>query len=288
MELREYHPLSEQYSMMPEDDLQNLIDDMRKRGFDASFPIILYQGKILDGRNRYMASVCCKVQAIYENFEGTEEEAAIKVRAANEHRRHLTAAWFSKRRDERLKRIEIARAEGKSLRAIAAEEKISEMRVRDDIKEIQVRRGFAPEEVSEKSDDLELTPATIIGRDGKEYSADKTPTDLAGHPLTDATKEAFGVLVLYKQADQHAAALAKVIAQIANHCGGIELSKNLVDMKSGHLSNLVKDLKATRPHSICPNCEGSANPDCNGCRGSGWWTESAWKKADVKTRVLLQ
>jgi len=61
--------------------------DIEERGLDE--PILLYEGKILDGRNRYRA--CEKVGRVprYETFEGTRKEALARGLASNLKRRHL-------------------------------------------------------------------------------------------------------------------------------------------------------------------------------------------------------
>jgi hypothetical protein len=49
----EFHPLSEIFPLMEDDDLFNLGNDIARNGVRE--PIVLYEGKILDGRSRMMA-----------------------------------------------------------------------------------------------------------------------------------------------------------------------------------------------------------------------------------------
>lgn len=76
-----------------------LESDMRKRGFDSAFPIVMYQGKILDGRHRYAAAMHVAkvapdlgVKPVFREFDGDDEAALAFVVAANLHRRHLNAS----------------------------------------------------------------------------------------------------------------------------------------------------------------------------------------------------
>ena len=71
-----FHPIAEEYPLMPDHDIGRMTQDMVQRGFDPRFPIILFEGKILDGRNRSIAAKEAKVKPLYVQFTGTEEEAA--------------------------------------------------------------------------------------------------------------------------------------------------------------------------------------------------------------------
>src|SRR5262249_53283417 len=57
-----FHPLAEDYPLMPTGELQRLIDDMKEHGFDARFPIVWHEGLILDGRNRWLAALAAGVE----------------------------------------------------------------------------------------------------------------------------------------------------------------------------------------------------------------------------------
>lgn len=67
-----------------------LQEDIRANGIHE--PIVVYQGEILDGRNRYMAARDLGVRFPVRDFEGTEAEALAFVMSRNLHRRHLTQA----------------------------------------------------------------------------------------------------------------------------------------------------------------------------------------------------
>lgn len=67
-----------------------LQEDIRANGIHE--PIVVYQGEILDGRNRYMAARDLGIEFPVREFEGTEAEALAFVMSRNLHRRHLTQA----------------------------------------------------------------------------------------------------------------------------------------------------------------------------------------------------
>lgn len=64
--IKEYenHPLANLFPMMGDEELKVLIEDHRKNG--QRNPITTYEGKILDGRNRFRA---CRVARIEPRFE---------------------------------------------------------------------------------------------------------------------------------------------------------------------------------------------------------------------------
>lgn len=86
MELQ-FHEYANIFPMMPEAELVYIVDDMKANGYDQSMPIILYQGKILDGRNRYRAAGLAGVKPSFVDFDGSEPLAYV-IRH-NLHRRHL-------------------------------------------------------------------------------------------------------------------------------------------------------------------------------------------------------
>ena len=158
----DFHPFAGDYPLMPQSELAIMELSMRDGGFDARFPIVTYQGKILDGRNRYLAAEAAEVSPIFVSFTGNEEQAMNFVELANENRRHLAQEWLQKRRSERIDRATKARSRGESLRTIAEKEGVSEKTIRDDLKKAGAE-GVAPDTDSGK----------ITGKDGKSYPPEK-------------------------------------------------------------------------------------------------------------------
>ena len=82
----EYHEYANLFPMMPRDDLKRLAEDIAEKGLAE--PIVTYQGKILDGRNRYEACVSMQIDPRFEEYEG--RDALGFVISHNLHRRHLS------------------------------------------------------------------------------------------------------------------------------------------------------------------------------------------------------
>jgi ParB-like chromosome segregation protein Spo0J len=82
------HPICLLMPSSDEDELQSLVDDIRAHGLLD--PIVLFEKRILDGRNRAAACESAGREPRYVEFEGTREEALMFVVSHNLKRRHLT------------------------------------------------------------------------------------------------------------------------------------------------------------------------------------------------------
>jgi hypothetical protein len=85
------HPLSEIFPLMAKHEYDALKADIDKNGLQC--PILLYQGKILDGRNRYNACLDTGTEPKFDHYKGRNPEAY--VLSVNINRRQLTKAQAS-------------------------------------------------------------------------------------------------------------------------------------------------------------------------------------------------
>ena len=84
----EYHDLCLLFPPADEMTIDQMAYDIQTNGL--SEPVVLYQGKILDGRNRYLA--CKKAGLKPRTVEYTGKDPLSFVISKNLHRRHLTNA----------------------------------------------------------------------------------------------------------------------------------------------------------------------------------------------------
>jgi hypothetical protein len=110
-----FHPLSEMLPLIEGDDFNAPVEDISRRGLLN--PIILYRGKILDGRNRYLAAKEAKYPFSDRDFknlaDGLDPEAF--VISANIHRRQLS----TKQKREFIAKLIESKPAGTSDREIA-------------------------------------------------------------------------------------------------------------------------------------------------------------------------
>lgn len=84
----EFHPASNLFPMLDEKDLKELSNDIKENGQDT--PIAIYDGKILDGRNRYKACKMAHIEPKFVYLNGEVKSPYVYVASKNLHRRHLT------------------------------------------------------------------------------------------------------------------------------------------------------------------------------------------------------
>src|SRR6266536_1562639 len=82
------HPLALQFRPFTDDEFADLVADITANG--QHLPIMLYEGKVLDGWHRYQACIKAGVRPRGEQYTGSDPAAY--VRSVNAHRRHLTLA----------------------------------------------------------------------------------------------------------------------------------------------------------------------------------------------------
>lgn len=85
----EAHPATDLFPMMDEASLAELADDIEAHGLIE--PIVLHDGKILDGRNRLRACESAGVEPRYTDWHGDGMTPTEWVISVNLKRRHLTA-----------------------------------------------------------------------------------------------------------------------------------------------------------------------------------------------------
>jgi hypothetical protein len=150
------HPLAAKYPLLEGEEYEELKESIREHGLLN--PIWLYEGKVLDGRNRYRVCRELGIEPEFAEYEGNKPEGFGK--AQNLDRRHLTPEW-------RRAQVKAKRAEGKSIRQIADEMEIHKTQVERDLSTVWTPDpDDTPEETPE--------PAPVVtGRDGKKYAAKK-------------------------------------------------------------------------------------------------------------------
>jgi hypothetical protein len=85
----EFHELANEWPLIEGDEFEDLVEDIRKNGIRVT--IVLYQGKILDGRNRYRAAIEAVHKFTERDFKNLSpgEDPEEFVSSVNGHRRNL-------------------------------------------------------------------------------------------------------------------------------------------------------------------------------------------------------
>jgi DNA modification methylase len=112
-----WHPAACIFPMLPDKELQELADDIAKHG--QREPVVLFEGMILDGRNRWLACQMAQVEPIVKEFYGTKQEALSFVWSLNRTRRQLNQSQVAIADAERAKLDDAYAAELEAMRRSA-------------------------------------------------------------------------------------------------------------------------------------------------------------------------
>jgi N6-adenosine-specific RNA methylase IME4 len=85
MTVREFHPLANIFPLVEGTEFAELADDIRTHGLRK--PVVLFEGRILDGRNRYRACLASDIECRFETYQGDDPVAYVV--SLNLRRRHL-------------------------------------------------------------------------------------------------------------------------------------------------------------------------------------------------------
>jgi N6-adenosine-specific RNA methylase IME4 len=85
--MMETHEYANLLPMMQAAEYSALLEDMRAGGYDETLPVVLLDGKILDGRNRYKAAKELGIRPSFTDYRG-DDPLAFVIRH-NLNRRHL-------------------------------------------------------------------------------------------------------------------------------------------------------------------------------------------------------
>lgn len=85
----EFHPLAEVLPLLEGEEFSILVEDIRANGLEN--PVVIYEGKILDGRNRFRACQEIGIQPSLKEFNGSGDPINY-VLSMNVHRRHLSTS----------------------------------------------------------------------------------------------------------------------------------------------------------------------------------------------------
>ena len=84
----EFHPIAEIFPLLSGDDLNQLAADIANNGLRE--PIWRHRdGRIVDGRNRWLACDMVGVECPHETYPGSDDGLVRFVLSLNLHRRHL-------------------------------------------------------------------------------------------------------------------------------------------------------------------------------------------------------
>ncbi len=312
----DFHPFANDYPMLPESLIAIIVDDMQRNGFDPQFPIVTYQKKILEGRNRFVAAELADVKPTFVAFEGNDEEAREFVQRANDNRRHEQTDVIASRRD----RIANLRRQGNSIPSIAAEEGISTATVQRDLQasanldggvkvepiggkvvgkdnKVRTAKPKKPRKPRKKKPKQLLCPfckhRKKLGRpmpencpdcaefreskNGKPHASSDADESVTVDSLKKAVPES--LREIFQQVGEFRS-IMYAVAALKSRCN--EFGKHAACGWLDHqdlersLEQAHRHLRFAMPYTECPKCRREIKAKCTTCKGTGWINESIY------------
>jgi len=209
----EYHELC-LWSPFIQETVDKIAKNMKGDGFDRKHPILTYEGKILDGRHRYLAAVKAGVDPIFTEFQGTREEAVKEVTKEQVDRGH----WTDEAKNFFYAKVATAlgvRKREDSLRQNSTDPTIV---------------GTIPKSAKEHADDLGVTERTVERweKDRKEIMADPELAEKSTTP--EGYKEAKSIVKQRREKQKEA--INNTVAPKVIDLNAIARNKKETDIRS--------------------------------------------------------
>lgn len=282
------HDLCVLWTQAADEDLHVMIDITKKLGGVFNDPGVVWNGLLLDGRNR---QIVCKQLGLpyeYREFHGNFMQAESYVIAKNLARRHLTkeqkAMWVVLGAKVREKH---GHGDGPNVKKLSEEHGLMKRVVRkaihlanlaegavEDGKEIKddprIRKILAGESsVSKEMQEIKDAEKrlNLTGEKRKPHAQPYDPTedcytDDSGLPVAGTMIDIWRALPEFSRTRAFAMKLCDDVKKLMQHPAAQSLSVEHVR----HLSDLVRDLEAKQPSHVCPHCKGGRKCNCPLCR----------------------
>jgi len=168
----EFHELANIFPMLGDEELKELCADIEKNGLAE--PITLYEGKILDGRNR--ATACERLGIEPMTVEYTGNDPIAFVLSKNLHRRHLTTSQRAVIAEELANMSEGRQKLTAGIPAVSQTEAAKILNVsRDSVQQVaKLRRESSPEVIEQVKRGEKTINAALSERTPKEQPRRKT------------------------------------------------------------------------------------------------------------------
>ncbi len=288
------HPLCLKVPASKPDSLAALRESMAK-GYDDHFPIILYEGMILDGRNRYAIATELGQHPTAEewkpSYEGDTPEEFV-LRAAGRGRRDLSPVQLAALAAELMPTVKIEAKRNLDVNSDTPSLVTSSKRKGQDNSKRSTAKAATAAGVGENSVRVaakakatapevfkEMQAGTIsVAAAAKKMAPPPPPpsldtvTDAEGHQITDA-KAAAAYLERHRfeEIGREIDRVRRMVKELGELPIGVCLDTQRI---MTDLHNAKGDILAARPHVQCPhrNCKET----CRSCEGRRWITKQLW------------
>jgi hypothetical protein len=236
----EFHPLAAMFPLMEGEEFDRFVNDVRENGLRV--PIVMYEDKILDGRNRYRACVMAGVACRFEVYAG--DDPAAFVISMNLHRRHLTSE-----QKRELIADQVRAKPAMSNLAIAKQVKVDDKTVASVRRELEARSEIPNVETRTDSRGRKQ-PAKKKRRTEDDFVRDITAKKAKTEPVaTDATSEPSASV---KGRRSRSAQWMAAVAAASDALGELlDLQEAYAEWRDGLPENLQGSAVAEKLDAVC-------------------------------------
>jgi hypothetical protein len=277
------HPLAALFPILPAPEMLGLESDIKTNGL--AHPIVLHEGKILDGRHRYEACLNTKTKPRFVEFKGDDPLAF--VLSANLKRRHLDASQRAMiaaklenmphgRSEKKDANLHLTRAEAAETLTISPRSVATASKVLDESPRLaaQVDAGK-----------ITLNAAAKVISESKKEEA--VELDRTGLPIPREClalwRRTSEVQEFLTQISRMRTTLAK--AQEAKDAlwGGLSYSGAIPELNKVYCS-----IECAKPYAVCPKCQGKLAKSCTYCNGRGMISQYKWDTSITREEKAMR
>ncbi len=273
------HPIADAFPMLQEDDIQSMAEDIRTNG--QATAIALYQGMILDGRNRYRACQIANVDPKTRDYTGKDPVAF--VLSLNLHRRHLTtsqrAAVAANIANLKNGSNQHSKKEGVQKCTPSETEESLENSNKKAAKSLSVspRSVASAKKVSAKSPEKfqeVINGKKTVGKALKEIEEEEKPKVKSAAVDDLGSVIPSDCLANWERKGEVEAVLSTIrslklkVTSLENSTDPLwsRVSWQEIQMQ---LKRVAYEIAVALPHAVCPYCQGRRQIKCEACKGFG-------------------
>lgn len=286
------HPISELFPDLSPEDFSNLIKSIREHGLQH--PITTFEGKILDGRNRYKACKLAGVEPRFVQYKGGD--ALGFAISTNVDRRHLSA---SQRALIAAKIADLKQGEaGRQVANLRPGESLPKNVTHSDAAErLNVSRRLvdtasrvldeapksAVKEVAKGNLSLHAAEKIVMEKKAKE----EVVLDCTGWPVPES------LTPVWSRRNE----VLKMMKAIASIQGALEEAKaqedplftqNVYKDVISQLRNAHQELFASQIYAVCSTCQGRGRKSCAHCKGRGFLSRQQWQLVPSEIKAIRE
>ena len=249
-----FHPLCLLAPKMTDEEFRQLVENIRANGYDSTYPVVLYDGLIIDGRHRYLACQELNITPVYTEWKPIGNDTPEKFVIRSNTRRHMTVT----QRDA----FAVAMGGG-TIRELANAAHVSPAT-------ISKARAIAREKPELVEDMLsgEITIEQAVNAVDEEAPFEDAPIEI--HDDVDTALRSEDE---FKAINKQILAIEKQIERLAASGVGAKIRMNQI---ATDLKNVRDAIRWAIPHKRCPykTCKTTG---CKACNGAGWVVKDVWE-----------